>query len=101
MKTFATSLTALLLLALMAVAGMLGSGVGLLMVLPFIALLLPLLAGLYPGEQARESLIALVRTRRGKTRGTADPCLTMTPWYGRSVSIAGAVGSRGPPSSLA
>jgi len=101
MKTFVTSLTALPLLALMAVAGMLGSGVGLLMVLPFIALLLPLLAGLYPGEQALGSLITLVRARRGRTRGTTRPFLAMTPWYGRSVSIAGAVGSRGPPSSLA
>lgn len=49
MKRLFTICIAFALVALMAVAGLLGSGSGMLMVAPFLALLLPLPAGLYPG----------------------------------------------------
>jgi len=101
MKRLLTISVALALLALMVAAGLLGSVLGLLMVSPFLALLLPLLAGLYPGERVLDGLISLLESPAGR-RGGAGRARRPDFWrQGQSVRIAGSIGSRGPPSLLA
>lgn len=101
MKRLLTISVALALLALMGAAGLLGSVLGLLMVTPFLALLLPLLAGLYPGERVLDGLISLLESRAGRRRGAGRARRPVFRWRGQSVRIAGSIGSRGPPSLLA
>lgn len=97
MNRLATGSIALTLFALMAVAGLLGSGFGLLMVSPFLVLLLPLLVDVYPGERVLRNLISLLDSPGHRHAGLAavPPAASSPHW--RSVCIPGPIGSRGPP----
>lgn len=97
MKRIHVIAVALALLALMAVAGLLGSGPGLLMVSPFLTLLLPLLAGLYPGQRVLDGLIDLLDPAGRRRREPGRLRRLDFFWRGQSVRIAGSIGSRGPP----
>lgn len=101
MNRLATGSIALTLFALMAVAGLPGSGDGLLMVSPFLALLLPLLIDVYPGERVLKNLISLLDAFSSRRAVPAGVRPASSSSHRPGVCVAGPVGPRGPPPRFA
>lgn len=90
-------LVALLVAAVIAVAAS-GSAAGLLMLTPALAVLLPLLAGNYPGEKSVARLVCWVsRLRRTDLAGSIRPPPFTTWTRPTRDGFAAANGNRGPP----
>ncbi|MBK8294779.1 MAG: hypothetical protein IPK93_08425 [Solirubrobacterales bacterium] len=97
MTRFVTCLIALLLVTIVGFSGLVDSTAGLLMLVPFAALLLPLLAGLYPGESVIESMAGLLEGSRSRARAAGRIGFSQIAIGGPGALIAGTLGSRGPP----
>jgi len=93
----ATWLIALLLVTIVGFSGLIDSTADLLMLVPFVALLMPLFAGLYPGESVIDSMVGLLEGSRSMARAVGRIGFSRIAIGSPGALIAGTLGSRGPP----
>ena len=95
---FTTLAIAIVLALVVCGCGIVNNAADLLMVAPFVLILIPLLAGLYPAESAIEALHRQLTTEPSAYRAEQASPVFPDPHRFIDTLVCGTLGSRGPPS---